>query len=112
MRHWATFSEFVRVQRIDPHDEIKNLIADETTKKDKEAAVTLELTIRTPASGNLKPDLVIQSQGRVFVVDVTVRHEDGNLLAQVRQAKRKSMNRCFQHSKNNWERCLGKSYRL
>jgi uncharacterized protein involved in exopolysaccharide biosynthesis len=102
MRHWATFSEFVRVQRIDPHDEIKNLIADETTKKDKEAA----------ASGNLKPDLVIQSQGRVFVVDVTVRHEDGNLLAQVRQAKRKSMNRCFQHSKNNWERCLGKSYRL
>jgi hypothetical protein len=53
MRHWATFSEFVRVQRIDPHDEIKNLIADETTKKDKEAAVTLELTIRTPGISNL-----------------------------------------------------------
>jgi hypothetical protein len=76
-----------KVQRIDRHDEIKNLIADEATKKDKETAVTLEPTIRTPASGNLKPDLVVQSQGRVFVVDVTVRHEDGNLLAQGRQAK-------------------------
>jgi hypothetical protein len=76
-----------KVQRIDRHDEIKNLIADEATKKDKETAVTLEPTIRTPAIGNLKPDLVVQSQGRVFVVDVTVRHEDGNLLAQGRQAK-------------------------
>jgi hypothetical protein len=76
-----------KVQRIDRHDEINNLIADEITKKDKEAAVTLEPTIRTPASGNLKPDLVVQSQGRVFVVDVTVRHEDGNLLAQGRQEK-------------------------
>jgi hypothetical protein len=76
-----------KVQRIDRHDEIKNLIADEATKKDKETAVTLEPTIRTPASGNLKPDLVVQSQGRVFVVDVTVLHEDGNLLAQGRQAK-------------------------
>ncbi|KAH0816911.1 hypothetical protein GEV33_005880 [Tenebrio molitor] len=75
------------VQRIDRHYEIKNLIADAATKKNNEAAVTLEPTIRTPASGNLKPDLVVQSQGRVFVVDVTVRHEDGNPLAQGRQAK-------------------------
>jgi hypothetical protein len=89
---WHTGPHFrictnTKVQRIDRHDEIKNLIADEATKKDKETAVTLEPTIRTPASGNLKPDLVVQSQGRVFVVDVTVLHEDGNLLAQGRQAK-------------------------
>jgi hypothetical protein len=101
-----------KVQRIDRHDEIKNLIADEATKKDKETAVTLEPTIRTPASGNLKPDLVVQSQGRVFVVDVTVRHEDGNLLAQGRQAKLEKYERLLPTLQEQLGRCLGKSYRL
>jgi hypothetical protein len=95
-----------KVQRIDRHDEIKNLIADEATKKDKETAVTVEPTIRTPAIGNLKPDLVVQSQGRVFVVDVTVRHEDGNLLAQGRQAKLEKYEPLLPTLP------LGKSYRL
>jgi hypothetical protein len=34
-----------------------------------------EPTIKTP-DGTLKPDLVVMNQGRVHVVDVTVRHED------------------------------------
>jgi hypothetical protein len=38
-----------------------------------------EALIPTPI-GNLKPDLVVVNQGRVHVLDVTVRHEDtGNL---------------------------------
>jgi len=35
-----------------------------------------------PSAGNFKPDLVIQSRKRVFVVDVTVHHEDNDYLAQ------------------------------
>ncbi|KXZ75867.1 hypothetical protein TcasGA2_TC034495 [Tribolium castaneum] len=73
--------------RISRHDEIKNLIVDEAAKKDDEVAVTLEPTIRHPVRGNLKPDLVVQNREGVYVVDVTVRHEDGNLLAQGRQDK-------------------------
>ncbi|KXZ75601.1 hypothetical protein TcasGA2_TC033504 [Tribolium castaneum] len=53
----------------------------------KDSAVTLEPTIRHPVHGNLKPDLVVQNREGVYVVDVTVRHEDGNLLAQGRQDK-------------------------
>ena len=38
-----------------------------------------EALIATP-TGNLKPDLVVDSQGRVHVVDVIVRHEDTGYL--------------------------------
>lgn len=51
-------------------------------KNDPQVAVTKEPTIRLPSGENLKPDLVIKSQERVFVVDVTIRHEDGDNLTQ------------------------------
>jgi hypothetical protein len=35
----------------------------------------------------LKPDLVVKNQGGVFVVDVTVRHEDGDYLQMARRSK-------------------------
>jgi hypothetical protein len=35
-----------------------------------------EPTITDPEGGNLKPDLVVKNQEVVFVVDITVRHED------------------------------------
>ncbi|CAG9825693.1 unnamed protein product [Phaedon cochleariae] len=45
-------------------------------------AVTVEPpTFVAPRSVNFKSDLVIQRQGRVLVVDVTVRHEDENNFA-------------------------------
>jgi hypothetical protein len=43
----------------------------------KEISIIEEKFIPTP-TGNLKPDLVVVSQGRVHVVDVTVRHEDAD----------------------------------
>ncbi|CAH2020915.1 unnamed protein product [Acanthoscelides obtectus] len=54
----------------------------ELKKKGPEVAITVETDGGGNRRRNLKPDLVIQSRGRVFVVDVTVRHEDGNNLAQ------------------------------
>ena len=39
-----------------------------------------EASIATPPPGTLKPDLAVISQGRVHVVDITVRHEDKGYL--------------------------------
>lgn len=72
--------------RIHRHNEICDLVV-EQLRKQSGVAVTREPTVRGPLGGNLKPDLVIQSGGRVHVVDVTVRHEDGDYLARGRDDK-------------------------
>ena len=52
----------------------------------KEVSVIEEAIIPTP-TGNLKPDLVVISQGRVHVVDVTVRHKDTGYLDEGHRSK-------------------------
>ena len=47
-----------------------------------------EASIATP-SGTLKPDLAVISQGRVHVVDITVRHEDK---AYLEEGRKRSIN--------------------
>ncbi|KAH0816595.1 hypothetical protein GEV33_006196 [Tenebrio molitor] len=74
-------------QRIRRHNEIRDLVLEQVIKRDPQAAVTKEPTIGLPTGENLKPDLVIKSRDRVFVVDVTVRHEDGDYLTQGRTDK-------------------------
>jgi hypothetical protein len=49
--------------------------------------VTREPSLRSPEGGNLKPDLVVKNQEGVFVVDVTIRHEDGANLQMGRRSK-------------------------
>jgi hypothetical protein len=51
-----------------------------TIKQNKEAVASREPTLQLPDGGKLKPDLVIKIQERVFMVDVTVHHEDGDIL--------------------------------
>jgi hypothetical protein len=46
-------------------------------EKDKEAVVTREPTPRSLGEA-LKPDLVVKNKKGVFVVDITVRNEDGD----------------------------------
>lgn len=57
---------------------------EEAIKQQPWVAVTKEPTVRLPSGGNLKLDLVIQNRERVLVVDVPVRHEDKDYLAQGR----------------------------
>lgn len=76
-----------KAERIRRHDEIKDLVMNETMKRDPEATVTKEATIQSPSGGNLKPDLIVRNQKGVFVVDITVRHEDNDYLAQGRNDK-------------------------
>ncbi|KAI4475667.1 hypothetical protein M0804_014163 [Polistes exclamans] len=76
-----------KAERIRRHDEIKDLVMDEIMKRDSEATVTKEVTIQSPSGGNLKPDLTVRNQKGVFVVDITVRLEDNDYLAQGRNEK-------------------------
>lgn len=89
-------------QRIRRHNEIRDFVVEEVTKRGNEVAVTKEPTVRLPSGGNLKPDLVIQSQERVFVVDVTVRHEDGDYLAQGRLDKLNKYSRLLPHFRQRY----------
>jgi predicted nuclease of restriction endonuclease-like RecB superfamily len=73
--------------RIRRHDDIKEYILQEVVAKDKEAVVTHEPTLRSSEGKILKPDLVIKNREGVFVVDVTVRHEDGDYLRLARKSK-------------------------
>jgi hypothetical protein len=79
---------FTKPQRIRRHDQIKDLILDKVSKSVAEATITREPTIELPNGGKLKPDVVIKNHEGVFVVDVTVRHEDGDYLAKGRLDKR------------------------
>lgn len=70
-----------KLRRIRRHDEISELVMQKLTKQRQRVAIVDEPMIRHPQAGNLKPDLVVKSQEGVYVVDVTVRHEDGDSLA-------------------------------
>jgi hypothetical protein len=76
---------YTKVQRIRRHDEIRDFISKKLVKM-KEISIIEETLIPTP-TGNLKPDLVVVSQGRVHVVDVTVRHEDAGYLDEGHRSK-------------------------
>ena len=84
-------------RRIRRHDEIRDLIVDEVTKAGLGVSVTKEPLIRHPSGGNLKPEMVLQNHGRVFVVDVIVRHEDGDNLYEGRRSKLEKYSRLIQH---------------
>ena len=66
---------FTKRDRIRRHDAIRDFLAHKLAIKADQFQVIEEASIDT-ASGALKPDLVAVNQGRVHVVDVTIRHED------------------------------------
>jgi hypothetical protein len=70
---------FRKVQKIRRHDEISDFVSKKLANMKEKVQIIEEALIPTEA-GNLKPDLVVVNQGRVHVVDVTVRHEDTGYL--------------------------------
>ena len=61
-------------------------MAQRISKNSPDTTVIEEASVETPA-GTLKPDLVVIHQGRVQVVDITVRHEDMGYLAEGHKSK-------------------------
>ena len=78
----CTYSKSERIRR---HDEIRNYLA-ERLASNPEFQIVEEASIVTP-SGTLKPDLVVIHQGRVQIVDVTVRYEDTGYLEEGHNSK-------------------------
>ena len=66
---------YTKAQRIRRHDDIRYFVTNKLPNMKKGIKIIEESLIPTP-TGNLKPDLVVVNQGRVHVVDVTVRHKD------------------------------------
>jgi hypothetical protein len=84
---------YTKKARIERHDTIKDYILQRVIEKDKEAIVTREPNLRSPEGNVLKPDLVIKNQEGVFVVDITVSHEDGDYLRLARRGKIEKYNK-------------------
>ena len=85
MAHIFGQCTYTKSERIRRHDEIKNYLA-ERLASTPEFQVVEEASIVTP-SGTLKPDLVVIHQGRVQIVDVTVRYEDTGYLEEGHNSK-------------------------
>ena len=62
-------------QRIRRHNDIRDFVSKKLASNTDKFQIIEEASVETP-TGALKPDLAVISQGRVHVVDVTVRHED------------------------------------
>jgi phage FluMu protein Com len=77
---------YTKAQRIRRHDEIRDIISQKLAKM-KGVRIIEEATITTTKGKILKPDLVVVSQGRVHVVNVTVRHEDTGYLEEGYRSK-------------------------
>ena len=75
--------------RIRRHNEIRDYIEKVVLEKDMASIVSKEPLIPLAEGGNLKPDLFVKNRIGVFVVDVTVRHEDGNSLLKAKQERGK-----------------------
>jgi hypothetical protein len=79
--------EYTKKDRIRRRDYINDYILQDVVEKDKEAIVTNKPTLRSSEKSVLKPDVVIKNREGVFVVDVTVRHVDGDYLRLARKGK-------------------------
>jgi hypothetical protein len=77
---------YTKVQRIRRHDEIRHFASLKLATMKEKVQIIEEALIPTK-TGNLKSDLVVVNQGRVHVVDVTVRHEDTGYLEEGHRSK-------------------------
>jgi len=82
-----------KATRIRRHNEIKDFIEKAVLERDRTAIVSKEPLMALAEGGSLKPDLVIRNQAGVFVVDVTVRHEDGDCFLKAKQEKEEKYKR-------------------
>ncbi|KAL0098553.1 hypothetical protein PUN28_020509 [Cardiocondyla obscurior] len=95
--------------RIRRHNEIRDYIENTVSSKDKTATLTKEPLIALANGDKLQPDLVIQNQKGVFVVDVTVRHEDGAYLAKAKQEKEEKYQPIMPWIKQQFEAASGET---
>ncbi|XP_071581965.1 uncharacterized protein [Temnothorax nylanderi] len=77
---------YTKSGRIKRHNDIQDYIEQHVLGQ-RGMAVTKEARLQDPHLRNLQPDLIIQYRERVFVADITICHEDGDLLERGRRDK-------------------------
>jgi hypothetical protein len=77
----------IKSQRIGHHDKIKDFVLEKIVAKDKDAIIMREPTLSDSDGSHRKPDLVVKNREGIFVVDITVRHEDEDYLHKGRAEK-------------------------
>jgi hypothetical protein len=78
---------YTKTQRIRRHDAIRDYVTTKLSTAKEKVQIIKEALIPTPKGSNLKSDLVVVSQGRVHVIDVTVHHEDAGYLDKGQRSK-------------------------
>ncbi|XP_077277357.1 uncharacterized protein LOC143905679 [Temnothorax americanus] len=73
---------YTKSGRIKRHNDIQDFI-ERPVLGQRGMVITKEARLQDPHLRNLQPDLIIQYRERVFVADVTICHEDGDLLERV-----------------------------
>ena len=77
MGHVIGKCSYTKAERIKRHNEIPKLVMEKISQRDPCAVLAKEPSL-IDREEVLTPDLMDKSGKRVLVVDVTVRHEDGN----------------------------------
>jgi hypothetical protein len=103
---------YTKEQKNVLHVGAKDLIRDKVTEDEKEA-----MTTRKPGTSSAdgkvpKSGLVIKHWKRVFIIDITVCHENGNYLGRGDWVSSKNSPRYSQISSRHWEPLFGKSCQL
>jgi hypothetical protein len=87
--------QYTKSLRIKRHDEAMFTLADNLRKNNE---VFVELTLKV--GGNLyKPDLIIKNEGRILVVDVTIRYENKDYLSKAEKEKLDKYLPCMEYLK-------------
>jgi hypothetical protein len=76
--------------RIRRHDEVVDIVINRLSN-DQDVTIVKEAKIQTETVA--KPDILVKRDDRVFVVDVTIRHEDGDSMANGRNDKFEKYNK-------------------
>lgn len=71
---------YTKLDRMRRHDDILHFVIRGAKKRDHPNVLVMEEPRIAQGNAVLKPDLVLKSGNRVLMVDVTVRHEDGDYL--------------------------------
>jgi hypothetical protein len=104
--HILGLCHYTKGLRIKRHDEAKMTLSDSLKRKYE---VFVEPSLRL--GDNLyKPDLVVKNEGRVLIVDVTVRYENKDYFSRAEKEKINKYKPCLEQLKAKFNVSRGKWY--
>lgn len=87
--------QFTKGLRIKWHNKVEDILANKLRQRNK---VFVELTVMV-GDNRYKPDLIVTNEGRLLLVDVTVRYENRDYLLKACKEKGDKYFPCLNHLK-------------